>query len=171
MARPPGSNGGGARVALWAILAAIFVVVALLSQRAELVVLRDRLVECSQPQEETPYSRRSGALIEESPVVPEASPSSPAPLPATAPPRVLMVTAEPPSECSTATAQWLGSRAMRNRVVYAQRQGWCVRNAQRLQAQHSRIRVQAAVLVHEHCGPVLPWHRRERNVEQARAAG
>ena len=36
------------------------------------------------------------------------------------PPRVLIVTAEPPTECSTTTAQWLGARAMRNRLQYAQ---------------------------------------------------
>jgi hypothetical protein len=40
------------------------------------------------------------------------------------PPRVLLVTAEQPLECSTAVAQWLGARAMRNRLVYAQRHGW-----------------------------------------------
>ena len=43
---------------------------------------------------------------------------------ARAPPRVLLVTAEQPSECSTATAQWLGARAMRNRLHYAQRHRW-----------------------------------------------
>jgi xyloglucan 6-xylosyltransferase len=41
-----------------------------------------------------------------------------------APPRVLLVTAEQPTECSTATAQWLAGRSMRNRLQYAQRHGW-----------------------------------------------
>ena len=36
------------------------------------------------------------------------------------PPRVLIVTAEQPTECSTTAAQWLGARAMRNRLQYAQ---------------------------------------------------
>jgi len=40
------------------------------------------------------------------------------------PPRVLLVTAEQPTECSTATAQWLNGRAMRNRLHYVQRHGW-----------------------------------------------
>ena len=40
------------------------------------------------------------------------------------PPRVLLVTSEQPQECSTATAQWLNGRAMRNRLNYAQRHGW-----------------------------------------------
>ena len=40
------------------------------------------------------------------------------------PPRVLLVTSEQPTECSTATAQWLNGRAMRNRLHYAQRHGW-----------------------------------------------
>jgi len=35
-------------------------------------------------------------------------------------PRVLIVTAEQPTECSTTAAQWLGARAMRNRLQYAQ---------------------------------------------------
>jgi hypothetical protein len=40
------------------------------------------------------------------------------------PPRVLLVTAEQPTECSTAAAQWLGARAMRNRMQYAQAHGY-----------------------------------------------
>jgi hypothetical protein len=40
------------------------------------------------------------------------------------PPRVLLVTAEQPTECSTAAAQWLGARAMRNRMQYAQQHGY-----------------------------------------------
>jgi hypothetical protein len=48
------------------------------------------------------------------------------------PPRVLIVTAEQPLECSTAAAQWLGARAMRNRMQYAQAHGyqlhWCTDN-------------------------------------------
>jgi hypothetical protein len=39
-------------------------------------------------------------------------------------PRLLVVTAEQPTECSTAAAQWLGSRAMRNRMQYAQAHGY-----------------------------------------------
>ena len=39
-------------------------------------------------------------------------------------PRLMIVTAEQPTECSTATAQWLGARAMRNRMQYAQAHGY-----------------------------------------------
>ena len=112
-------------MALWALLAGIFVVVGLLSQRAELVVLRNRLVECSLSEQHASQGQHHGggdALLEETPAPSDAP--SPLPPPPAAPPRVLMVTAEPPSECSSATAQWLGSRAMRNRLVYTQRQGW-----------------------------------------------
>ncbi len=50
---------------------------------------------------------------------PEPVPS-PAPAGRKTPPRVLIVTAEQPTECSTTAAQWLGARAMRNRLHYAQ---------------------------------------------------
>ena len=63
--------------------------------------------------------------------------SAPEPEPASAPlagervtdcrrtlPRVLIVTAEQPTECSTTAAQWLGARAMRNRLQYAQEHGY-----------------------------------------------
>ena len=50
---------------------------------------------------------------------PEAAPA-PVPDCRRTPPRVLIVTAEQPTECSTTAAQWLGARAMRNRLQYAQ---------------------------------------------------
>ena len=82
--------------------------------------MRGALLDCSSQLEQERESGRRTSLVENAQPPEQAPPSACA----RSPPRVLLVTAEQPMECSTATAQWLGARSMRNRMVYAQRHRW-----------------------------------------------
>jgi len=108
----------------WACV--LFAGIVALAQTGRLGTLRAEVLDCSSQLEAEREGRRSKvASVENASLLPLAAPPTPPPLScALKPPRVLMVTAEQPMECSTATAQWLGARSMRNRLTYCQRHRW-----------------------------------------------